>query len=98
VRSRSGPLLRARAAAHGADPPADQLAGNQDGLSGFRLPCVVVSPWARRGYVANNVYDHTSVLRMIETRWSLPPLTIRDQTANNLADVLEFTTTNLHAP
>jgi phospholipase C len=79
-------------------PPADQLAGNQDGRRGFRLPCVVVSPWARRGYVAKNVYDHTSVLRMIEARWSLPPLTIRDQTANNLADVLDFTKTNLHAP
>jgi phospholipase C len=79
-------------------PPADQLAGNQDGLRGFRLPCVVVSPWARRGYVAKDVYDHTSVLRMIEARWSLPPLTVRDQTANNLADVLDFTTTNLDAP
>lgn len=71
---------------------------NQDGLRGFGFPCVVVSPWARRGYVAKNVYDHTSVLRVIEDRWSLPPLTIRDRTANNLADVLEFTTTNLHAP
>jgi phospholipase C len=58
----------------------------------------VVSPWARRGYVAKKVYDHTSVLRMIEARWSLPPLTIRDQTANNLADVLDFTRPQLHAP
>ena len=37
------------------------------------------------------VYDHTSVLRMIEWRWGLDPLTIRDATANNLADELDFT-------
>jgi phospholipase C len=40
------------------------------------------------------VYDHTSVLRMIEERWSLPPLTVRDQTANSLAGALDFSTTN----
>src|SRR5438034_2245038 len=35
--------------------------------------------------------DHTSVLRMIEWRWGLNPLTVRDATANNLADELDFT-------
>ena len=78
-------------------PAADQAAGNQDGRLGFRIPSLVVSPWARRGYVDTRVYDHTSVLRMIESRWSLPPLTVRDQTANNLADVLDFSTTNRSA-
>jgi phospholipase C len=78
-------------------PPADQAAGNQDGRLGFRIPSLVVSPWARRGYVDTRVYDHTSVLRMIESRWSLPPLTVRDQTANNLADALDFSTTNRSA-
>jgi phospholipase C len=79
-------------------PAADQAAGNQDGRLGFRVPVLAVSPWARRGHVAGDVYDHTSVLRMIEARWSLPPLTARDQTANNLADALDFSTTNLSAP
>jgi phospholipase C len=36
--------------------------------------------------------DHTSILRMIEWRFGLEPLTIRDATANNLAEVLDFTT------
>jgi phospholipase C len=79
-------------------PPADQAAGNQDGRLGFRVPCVVVSPWTQRGSVGKNVYDHTSILRMIESRWSLPPLSVRDQTANNLADILDFSSTNLQAP
>jgi phospholipase C len=65
-------------------PGADIVAGNQDGLRGFRVPCLLVSPFARRRHVATDVYDHTSILRMIERRWSLAPLTVRDRTANNL--------------
>ena len=40
--------------------------------------------------VSHRQYDHTSVLRMIETNWALAPLTVRDATANNLADELDF--------
>jgi phospholipase C len=68
----------------GPIPTADALAGNADGLRGFRVPCLLVSPFARRGHVATKVYDHTSILRMIEKRWSLAPLTVRDRTANDL--------------
>jgi phospholipase C len=44
----------------------------------------MVSPLARRGHVGSRVYDHTSILTMIENRWGLPPLTVRDRTANDL--------------
>jgi phospholipase C len=74
-------------------PPADAALGS-DGLRGFRTPAFVIAPWARRG-VANQVFDHTSVLRMIEWRWQLRPLTVRDATANNLANVFDFSTRNL---
>jgi phospholipase C len=60
------------------------------GLRGFRTPCLLISPRARRGYVAHGAYDHTSVLKMIEWRWSLPALTARDAAARNLAEVLDF--------
>ena len=60
------------------------------GLRGFRVPCLVVSPLARRGHVAHGVFDHTSVLSMIEWRWGLAALTPRDADANNLATVLDF--------
>jgi len=70
-------------------PPADAALGS-DGLRGFRVPALVISPFARRGYIANGLYDHTSVLRMVEWRWNLPPLTVRDANANNLAEVLNF--------
>ena len=71
-------------------PPADQAAGNEDGLRGFRTPCVVISPFAEREHVSPLELDHTSILKMIEWRWGLAPLTVRDDTANNLAEVLNF--------
>ena len=78
-------------------PPADQTAGNEDGLLGFRTPCLLISPFARREHVAHQAFDHTSVLKLIEWRWDLDPLTVRDQTANNLADALQFTAPDLTA-
>jgi phospholipase C len=65
--------------------PRRQLAGNQDGLLGFRVPALLVSPLARRNHVSRRTYEHTSILRMIESRWSLEPLTVRDATANDLS-------------
>jgi phospholipase C len=79
-------------------PPADMAAGNQDGLRGFRVPCLIISPWSPRGGVVDGVYDHTSVLNMIEWRWNLRPLTIRDASARNLALALDFSVVDLAAP
>ena len=71
-------------------PPGEQALGS-DGLVGFRVPCLILSPFARRKHVSHTVFDHTSILKMIEWRWGLEPLTIRDETANNLAEALDFT-------
>ena len=78
-------------------PLADQAAGNEDGLRGFRTPCLVISPFARREHTSSVEFDHTSVLKMIEWRWGLAPLTVRDETANNLADVMDFSMRDLSA-
>ena len=79
-------------------PPASAAAGDVDGRLGFRVPCVVISPYARRNFIAHGQYDHTSILKMIEWRFGLPPLTVRDSTANNLAEVLNFAAPNVDAP
>jgi phospholipase C len=79
-------------------PSADQAAGNTDGLCGFRVPCLLIGPWARRGFVPDTVYDHTSILKLIEWRWGLDPLTVRDATANNIAEALDFEQPNFVAP
>jgi phospholipase C len=67
-------------------------------LRGFRVPCLVISPYARRRYIAHGIYDHTSILKMIEWRWGLRPLSVRDAHANNIANVLDFKHRNLTAP
>ena len=60
-------------------------------LRGFRVPCLLISPLARRSYVSHVTYDHTSILKMIEWRYGLAPLTPRDKYANNIAAALDFT-------
>jgi phospholipase C len=68
-------------------------------LRGFRVPALVVSPFARRGVVASGTYDHTSVLKAIEWRWNLQALTPRDANAANIAEVLDLASApNLSAP
>jgi phospholipase C len=57
---------------------------------GFRVPSVVVSPYAKPGYVTSVVHDHASVLAMVERKWNLPALTYRDANANDLTDFLNL--------
>src|SRR5262245_1037976 len=61
--------------------PPDQPGGYD--RYGFRVPAVIVSPYARQRYVSHRVHDHTSVLKLIETKWNLPALTFRDANASN---------------
>jgi phospholipase C len=58
---------------------------------GTRVPALVVSPYARRGYVAHRTYDHASILKLIEWRFDLAPLTERDRQANAFLDAFDFT-------
>jgi len=58
---------------------------------GFRVPAVVVSPYARKNYVSHVVHDHTSILSMVEHKWNLPALSNRDGAADNLLDTLDLT-------
>ena len=48
---------------------------------GFRVPAVIVSPYARPDCVLSDVFDHTSVLKLVEEKWNLPALTRRDAAA-----------------
>lgn len=57
---------------------------------GFRVPAIVVSPFAPEKIETDGPYEHCSVLKMIEWRWGLEPMTVRDGKAKNLADALDF--------
>jgi len=57
---------------------------------GFRVPLIVVSPWARPGYVSSVVQDHTSMTAFIERKWNLPAMTFRDANANPMTDYFDL--------
>jgi phospholipase C len=65
---------------------------------GFRVPFVVVSPWARKNYVSHTVADHTSILKFVETRFGLPNLTQRDASAHDLLDMFDFSAMSWKTP
>ncbi|HTU81619.1 MAG TPA: alkaline phosphatase family protein [Candidatus Acidoferrales bacterium] len=65
------------------------------GLS-FRVPAVVVSPWAKRGYVSHTRYDFGSIMKFVEETFGLayPGTTAQgymDANSNSLSDVFDFT-------
>jgi phospholipase C len=66
-------------------PPAGDRWG-----PGSRVPALVISPYAKTGYVDHTQYDTTSILKLIETRWNLAPLGTRDAQANNLTNAFAF--------
>jgi phospholipase C len=70
----------------------DQTAGpHRYDRYGFRVPAVIVSPYARPDYVCSDVFDHTSVLKLVEEKWNLPPLTARDAAAKAPLNALDLT-------
>jgi phospholipase C len=60
---------------------------------GPRVPLLIVSPWARRGYIDSTTYEFSSVLKFIETLFDLPSLTERDRSADDMLGAFDFETT-----
>jgi phospholipase C len=58
---------------------------------GIRVPALIISAFARPGFVDHTQYDFSSVLRLIEDRFSLAPLGARDRNANSIAASLDMT-------
>jgi phospholipase C len=57
---------------------------------GTRVPTIIVSSLAKRHYIDHTVYDTTSILKLIETRWNLRPLGPRDAVAHDLTNALDL--------
>ena len=67
------------------------------GELGVRVPVIVVSPYAKPGYVSHQVYSHTSILRLLQARFDLPAFTSRDANDVPLYDLFDFTRPRLTA-
>ena len=58
--------------------------------TGYRVPLIVVSPYAKKHHVDHKVSDHTAILKLIETRFGLPPLTKRDNVQPDMTQFFDF--------
>ncbi|MBV8096271.1 MAG: acid phosphatase [Acetobacteraceae bacterium] len=67
---------------HVAPPPADRWG------PGTRIPTIIISPLAKHGFIDHRVYDTTSILKLIESRFKLEPLGTRDAQAGDLTNAL----------
>ena len=65
---------------------------DQYGL-GIRVPGLVISPYARQGFVDHKTYSFESWLRIVEERFGVTPMTARDSTAGDMIDSFDFTQT-----
>jgi phospholipase C len=68
---------------HVAPPKIDQWG------PGTRIPTIIISPYAKRGFVDHTFYDTTSILKFIEQRYHLKSLSNRDETASDLRNSLK---------
>ncbi len=66
-------------------PPQEDIFG-----LGERVPLIVISPFAKPQNISHTQYEPSSVLKFIEERFGLPPMTERDANANDLTDTLDF--------
>lgn len=57
---------------------------------GMRVPALLVSAYARRGYVDDTTFDYTSALAFIESNWHVAPLAARDTAANSIVNAFNF--------
>ena len=57
---------------------------------GPRVPLLIISPYAKAGFISHTFYEFSSVLKFIEERFDLSPLTDRDSEANDMLDSFDF--------
>jgi phospholipase C len=57
---------------------------------GIRVPLLVISPYAKQGFVDHTTGEFSSVLKFIEMNWGLPSLTRRDRSASDLSEAFDF--------
>jgi phospholipase C len=68
------------------------------GRYGFRVPLMVVSPWAKPAYTSRLTQDLTSITAFIERKWNLPAMTFRDANAQPMTDYFDFRNAAFHKP
>ncbi|HMK39948.1 MAG TPA: alkaline phosphatase family protein [Methyloceanibacter sp.] len=61
---------------------------------GVRVPTVIISPYAKKGFIDHTTYDTTAILKLIENRYGLDSLGKRDKNSKDLTAALDFSEAN----
>ncbi len=73
----------------GGGPAGSAYTGSQFSY-GPRVGCLVVSPYARKGYISHTFHSHISLVRFCELTFGLPALNTRDAASDAMADCFDF--------
>jgi len=57
----------------------------------FRVPTLVISPYAKKNYVSHQVMDHVSILKLVQWNWTFPSLNVRNAASGDMLDMFDFT-------
>jgi len=79
-------------------PDACPQFNSQPFRCGSRVPCLVLSPYAKRGYVCSQINSHVSLVKFCRTTFGVPSLNERDGGANGMTDCFDFRQNPLPPP
>jgi phospholipase C len=65
---------------------------------GSRVPCLVLGPYAKSGYISKNLHSHVSLVKFCESVFGLPSLNQRDAQADDMSDCFDFTVAPAQPP
>ena len=83
---------------HVAPPEVEKWTDGTQFRYGGRVPCLVLSPYARRGYISKTLHSHVSVVRFCENNFGLLSLNARTTASDGMADCFDFTQAPLPPP
>ncbi len=96
------PGTQANTSQHRAVPDASAAGGISGPIGlGFRVPTMIISPFSRGGFVSSDMFDHTSILRFLETRFGaeVPNLSAwRRQTVGDMTSAFNFSKPDYSIP
>ena len=83
---------------HVTPPEVEKWTDGSQFRYGGRVPCLVLSPYARKGYISKALHSHVSIVKFCEKTFGLPSLNARTAAADDMADCFDFTQKPLPPP
>jgi phospholipase C len=83
---------------HVTPPNIEQWTDGTQFRYGSRVPCLVLSPYTRAGYISKTLHSFVSIVKFCEENFGVPSINLRDASADNMSDCFDFTQTPLGPP